>query len=220
MEIVALLLLLLKSSFGQALHRTATNHMVVSDFITVKNRTIEAVKTRSMVANKTGSLVRKISRTDSRRVSNKCSPFSKKFVCRENPKPEIGRETSSFQQELGKVDLRSGNFICCKGVHNTILESSSAKNYSKTGDIIQNTGLVDGSRDYENAGQTSHKKVKYHVPGQFLSNILLVKQKDGGNCPCITLKALNKLIPKKHFKMEGFQCLKYFLKKKTIFSAR
>ena len=68
MEIVALLLLL-KSPFGQALHRTATNLMGEGDFITLKNRTIETGITRNIVVNKPGSLVQKISRTDSRRVS-------------------------------------------------------------------------------------------------------------------------------------------------------
>ena len=44
---------------------------------------------------------------------------------------------------------------------------------------------------------------------QFLSNILLVKKKEWGNRPCINLKALNKIIPHKHFKMKDFLRLKY-----------
>ena len=84
--------------------------------------------------------------------------FSKKFVYRKNPKTEIGRKINSFQQELGKTDPRSGNFISSKEVRNIFLESSSAKDYSKTGENVQNTGIVNRSGDYGNAGQRSHKK--------------------------------------------------------------
>ena len=54
-------------------------------------------------------------------------------------------------------------------------------------------------------------------PDQFQSNILLVKKKEGENCPCINLKALKKfIIQYKHFKMEGLHCLKYLLEKKDF----
>ena len=59
--------------------------------------------------------------------------------------------------------------------------------------------------------------MEYYISGQFLSNILLVKKKDGGDRPCINLKALNKLIPYKHFKMEGLHCLKHLPEKNTFF---
>ena len=98
-----------------------------------------------------------------------------------------------------------------KWVRGTILESSSAKDYSKTDDNFQNTGIVNISGDYGNAGQRIHKKVEYQFPYQFLSNILLVKKKDRGNCPCINLKALNKFIPYKHLKMDSLHRLKYLL---------
>ena len=62
-------------------------------------------------------------------------------------------------KKLGKIDSSSGNFICSKRLRDTIIESSSAKNYSKTGDSVQNTGFVNRSEDYGNAGQRSHKKV-------------------------------------------------------------
>ena len=43
----------------------------------------------------------------------------------------MDRKISLFQQKLRKTDPRSGNFICGKGVRDTILENSSAKDYSK-----------------------------------------------------------------------------------------
>ena len=55
------------------------------------------------------------------------------------------------------------------------------------------------------------KKLKYHIPGKFLRNILLVKKKDWGNRSCINLKALGGLILYEYFKMEGLHCFKYFL---------
>ena len=51
-----------------------------------------------------------------------------------------------------------------------------------------------------------------HSTDQFLSNILLLKKKDGGNRRCVNLKALNSFVPYQHFKMEGLHCLKYLLK--------
>ena len=71
---------------------------------------------------------------------------------------------SSFQQELRKIDPRSENLICSKEVRDTILESSSAEDYSKTGANVQNTGIVNRSGDYGNAGRRSHKKSGISFP--------------------------------------------------------
>ena len=85
-----------------------------------QNNKWKSVSGKQISGSKPGSLVQKISRIDSRRISNKCSPFSKNFVHRKNPKLVIGRKISSFQQELEKIDPRSGSFICSKGVRDTI----------------------------------------------------------------------------------------------------
>ena len=49
------------------------------------------------------------------------------------------------------------------------------------------------------------------VKGEFLSNLFLVKKKNGGQRPVINLKHLNAFIPYNHFKMEGLQNLRYLL---------
>ena len=50
--------------------------------------------------------------------------------------------------------------------------------------------------------------------GQFLSNLFLVKKKDGGNRPVINLKQLNAFISYQHFKMEGLHLLKEMMQEK------
>ena len=117
---IVALLLLPKSPFGQALHRTTTNHMVERDFTTIKklnnrdrhnaqsggkqnNKWNSGVSGKQSSGPKPVSLVQKISKIDSRGISNKCSPFSKKNVLRKNPKLAIGWKISSFQQELAKI---------------------------------------------------------------------------------------------------------------------
>ena len=49
--------------------------------------------------------------------------------------------------------------------------------------------------------------------GEFVSNLFLVKKKDGGQRPVINLKQLIAYIPYCDFKMEGLQNLKYMLQK-------
>ena len=49
--------------------------------------------------------------------------------------------------------------------------------------------------------------------GEFVSNLFIVKKKDGGQKPVINLKQLNAYIPYCHFRMEGLQNVKYMLQK-------
>ena len=52
-----------------------------------------------------------------------------------------------------------------------------------------------------------------HSKGEFLSSLFLISKKGEGNRPVINLKNLNRFIPYKHFKMEGFYCLNMCCKK-------
>ena len=170
------------------------------------------------MANTVASQKSKVIREES---LTKVHPLRKNLLTGKIPNLQLaGRLALSAKFGKNWPTPRSGNFICGKVVRESILESFSAKDYSKTGDSIQNTGIAIGSGDYGLAGQRIHKNVEYHFSGQFLSNILLVKNKDRGNRPYtkkrdgenrpyINLKALNKLIPYKHFKIEGLLCLKY-----------
>ena len=138
-------------------------------------------------------------------------PFSKKSVFRKNPKLAVGRKISSFQQEPGKIDPRPGHFICSKRVRDTILEGSSAKGSSRTGDNAQNTGIVNRSEDYGNDGQRSHKKTGASIPRSIPEQYSAGKKEGWGKSPLYKLKSSNKFIPCKHFKMEDLHCLKYLL---------
>ena len=113
-------MLLKQNAPGQALHRTATNHMVEGDFTTVKNRTIKTDITRNMVENKTtnwssnvsgkqssrsktGSLVKEISKIDSERVSNKYSPFSKRKIPGKIPNLKMAGRLAHFSKSWEKL---------------------------------------------------------------------------------------------------------------------
>ena len=73
-------------------------------------------------------------------------------------------------------------------MHDTIFERSTAKNYFKAVDNIHNTETINRSGDYGNA---------YGIyPRPISEQYLQVKKKDGGNRPCINLKALSKFISK------------------------
>ena len=76
----------------------------------------------------------------------------KNLFASEIPKLQLPGWLVHFSKIREKLAHRK--FICSKEVHNTILEGFSAKDYSKTGGSVQNTGTVNRSLDYGNSGQS------------------------------------------------------------------
>ena len=143
----------------------------------------------------------------------------KKFVCRKNPKPTICRNSSSFQQELGKIGPQGQEILSVvKGHVIPFLKVPVQRPIPKQVAISKTQKLLIDQKIMEmlDKGAMLHKKV-HQFPNQFLTNSLLVKKKDGGNRTCINLKALNNFIPYKDFKMEGLHCLKYLLEENDFF---
>ena len=63
--------------------------------------------------------------------------------------------------------------------------------------------------------EKSHMKEVF-AKNQFVSNLFLMKKKDGGSRPVINLKNLNQYIPHHHFKMERLQPLRDILKQGNL----
>ena len=112
-----------------------------------------------------------------------------------------------FQQKLRKIDPRSGNFIHSKRCMIPFLNVPLRRTISKQLTIsITQKLLID---------QEIMEMHMEYIPDQFLRNILQVKKKDGGNRPCINLKALSKFISKWNV------CIAWnTFSRKTIFSER
>ena len=241
-EIVALLLLP-KRPFRQVYHESTSDRVVVwcprvdrGWFCYWKNLTIETEILLNIVESKTtnGTMVSQVSKVlhlcpeKSTSVSRKIPEFIpeefltffhsllKNLFTGKFPNLHLPGRLAHVSKNWKKLTQDHEIVSTLKWVRDTILESSGAKDYSKTGDNFQNTGIVNISGDYGNAGQRIHKKVEYQFSYQFLSNVLLVKKKGRGNCPCIKLKALNKFIPYKHLKMDSLHRLKYLLEDKNF----
>ena len=80
-------------------------------------------------------------------------------------------------------------------------------------DLCQLTKKASNQVDQEVPGMSKKGAIVVSDPkeDQFLSSLFLVKKKDGGNCPVVNLKDLNRNIPYQHFKMEGLLLLKEML---------
>ena len=74
--------------------------------------------------------------------------------------------------------------------------------------MMLRTTRTDGRGSEGNVKEEGNNKSQC---SKFLSNLFLVKTKDGGQMSVINLKYLEEFIPCNHFKMEGLQNLRYLL---------
>ena len=135
----------------------------------------------------------------------KGSPIDKKIILvNKYSRCSISRKIETFCRILGENNTGSQNFGHSKRIQNSI----SFKTFP-TNSLENRISESGGKRNVE---EGSHQKSSTSK-GEFVSNLFLVKKKDGAQRPVINLKQLNGYIPNCPFKMEGLQNLKYMLQK-------
>ena len=140
---------------------------------------LRRIELRKKKTTTPGSLVQKIFRIGSRRISNKCSPFRKKFVSRKNPKVEIGRKISSFQQELVKLTQDEEILSVAKGYVIPFLKVPVQRTVPKKVTTSKTQELLIDQEIMEMLDKAAIKQVASQFPDKFLRNILLVKKRMG-----------------------------------------
>ena len=124
----------------------------------------------------------------------------------------ISTKIETFFRSLDESNTEFQTFGHSKRIQNSIsFKTFSVNNPFQTNSESRRrrTGETGGKRNVE---EGSHQKSSTIKRG-FVSNLFLVKKKDGGQRLVINLKQLNAYIPYCHFKMEALQNLKYMLQK-------
>ena len=204
--------------------------MVEGDFTTVKKRTIETDIAHNMVRKKTtnGTVVSQVSYV----LDQNLAPLSRKFpelipeesltnvhplvknlFTEKIPNLQLAGRLAHFSKNWEKLTQDQEILSVVKGYVIPFFKISVKRTIPKEVATSKTQELLMDQEITKMLDKGAISKVEHQFPGQFLINILLVKKKDGGNRPCINLKALSKFIPYKHFKMEGLHCLKYLLQK-------
>ena len=113
----------------------------------------------------------------------------------------------SLLSKLAKVDFKPRYSVSGKWLQNIHQDTFSTKNSMNKKQIA----LVD--LELKEILRKGAIKRAQPVQGEFLSNLFLVRKKNGGYRPVINLKMLNQFIPFLHFKMESFSQLKHITQK-------
>ena len=141
----------------------------------------------------------------------KCSPIDKKVVLhKQSSKRSNRRKTKTFLKGLEKINQGSEY----PGFSRWLCNSFSKETFS-----IKDSFQLATSRGQQKLMDKEVKDMlkKWAIrqvstmKGELLSNLFLVKKRNGGQRPVINLKHLNAFIPYNHFKMEGLQNLRYSL---------
>ena len=199
--------------------------MVEGDFTTVKKRKIETDIAHNMVRKKTtnGTVVSQVSNV----LDQNLAPLSRKFpelIPEESltnvhpvvktwftgkiPNLQLAGRLAHFSKNWQKLTQDQEILFVVKGYVISFLKISVQRTIPKEVETSKTQELLIDQEITKMLDKGAINKVEHQFPGQFLSNILLVKKKDGGNRPCVNLKALSKFILYKHFKMESLHCLK------------
>ena len=163
--------------------------------------------------NQNSNLLQRNSTTNTTRRVVISTSVGKKIVLQfKDSSSTTGREISALPGKLGKTDKRSEYFADSQGISNSIPLQTKTKKGTKGNKLFyarEGNNLIRSGKSLEEGCCGTSLSTKE----QFLSNIFIVKKKDGGNGPVNNLKELNQHIPFLHFKMESLQFLKTLLQK-------
>ena len=86
-------------------------------------------------------------------------------------------------------------------------EIPQQKNIPNSSKLSQEEKILVQKETHEMLNKGAIVETPNHLEREFISKLLLVEKKDGGNRPVINLKHLNQFMPYQHFKMEVLHCL-------------
>ena len=124
----------------------------------------------------------------------------------------LGGRISHFVQSWEKLTKDQEILEIVKGYKIPLLRTPVQEKVPLNTPLKENQKFLVEEEIKEMLEKEAIKKVSQHkgqhAQHQFLTNLFLVRKKDGGYRPVINLKTLNQFVPYMHFKMESLQTLK------------